>query len=283
MGNPGEPSTTSFVVATGRGLHRLRHARPWVLEDPWSLLLIGPAWREYEARIGGAFATDVQDEAICGVIVRARYVEDRLDEGPFTEHVILGAGLDSTAWRRPDLVGRVRIFELDHPDTQDWKRARADALGLPVHDNHRYVPIDFERDSLADVLAGAGFDAAAPALFSWLGVTMYLTEAAVEATLRFVASCGPGTEIVLTYIPPDEYLDDNSRTFLAAMSALAAAGGEPVMTSWAPDEFEALAVRCGLAVADHPTMDDLRDRYFGGRPDGLRPFTMERVVRLAVP
>ena len=126
--------------------------------------------------------------------MRQRYTEDELDkavERGVAQYVILGAGLDSFAYRRPDLAGVVRVFEVDHPATQQWKRARVQALALPPPNNLTFVPIDFEQQALADELRAGGHRSELPTFVSWLGVTMYLTEEAVFETLRYVASLEP--------------------------------------------------------------------------------------------
>ena len=117
----------------------------------------------------------------------------------FTQYVILGAGLDSFAWRRPGALTRLTVYEIDHPATQAWKRQRAEVVALPRSDRHAFAPIDFETQTLGEGLQAARIDWAAPTLFAWLGVAPYLTADAITATLETIATAGPGSELVLTY------------------------------------------------------------------------------------
>jgi methyltransferase (TIGR00027 family) len=129
-----------------------------VLDDPFALLLVGPAWREMRHGPIAVFPDEVLRQVLAGLCTRGRYAEDRLAAGAFTQYVILGAGLDSFAWRRPDLLGSLRVFEVDHPASQAGKLARVDGLALPLGDSQVFVPVDFETGSLQDALRAAGFD-----------------------------------------------------------------------------------------------------------------------------
>ena len=208
-----EPSLTAKRTAVARGEHRLLDAAPWVLDDPFALMLVGPEWRQiYDAR-AALHQERVRRDARAWVVARSRYAEDRLQQRPFTQYVILGAGLDSFAWRRPDLLHTLRVFEVDHPATQAWKRERIATLALPISDHHVFAPVDFETESIGNGLDAAGFDWSEPTMFSWLGVTAYLEVHAIETMLRSVASAIPASEIVLTYCPPESHLDEFSREF----------------------------------------------------------------------
>ena len=273
------PSSISLITALARGLHRSRHARPWILDDPFALPLIGLGWPELYERIDAAFRDPLKDEGIGFATARSRYAEDRLTCCGCDQYVVLGAGLDSFAWRRPDLLGRFRVIEIDHPATQAWKRRRALELALPASPNHILASAEFESETLCEGLEAAGFDGSRPALLSWLGVVPYLTSDAVEATLRTIAGCcAPGTELVLTYLVTDEHLDQHGREFLEIFGSLAAQSGEPLELRLPPIEAEALVRRCGLEVAEHLTPDQLWARFFATRSDSLRPYTVERVL-----
>lgn len=198
------------------------------------------------------------------------------------QYVILGAGLDSFAWRRPDVLASVTVFEVDHPASQAYKCARADELALPGHDNHRFVPCDFETQTLAEALDGARFDWHTPTLFSWLGVTMYLSVEAIEATLRTVAKCGKGSEIVFSYGRPAGDRDAIGDAFAAIFEPIAAASGEPIQSWFTADEVEALVSRCGLTVAEHPTHHELHTRYCADRTDGITPISTEAVISAGI-
>jgi methyltransferase (TIGR00027 family) len=169
--------------------------------------------------------------ARAGIVVRQRYAEDALDEAVVrgvARYVILGAGLDSFAYRRPDLAAVLRVFEVDHPATQQWKRARLRELHVALPSNLTFIPLDFEQHTLADGLHAGGHRPPLPTFFSWLGVTHYLTEEAVFKTLRYVASLAAGTEIVFQYFVPEALWYDEDRPMLTLWKTRRNAQGEPV-------------------------------------------------------
>ena len=272
-----EPSRTSIGTALRRGQHRLGHERPWVLDDPFALLLIGPAWTDMAMALQAAGSAELHRQQIAGIVARSRWAEDRAVLGGFDQFVILGAGLDTFAWRRPDVLGRMTVFEVDHPSTQNWKLERAQLLGLPTNERHRFVSCDFETTSLATALQSEGFDTSRRTCFSWLGVVAYLSSAAIDATLAFVRDC-PGSEIALTYPPAEDELDEVGAELRRLVLRVAAAGGEPVLTILTPGAAEELGRRHGLRVIDHPTRDNMTSRYFADRRDALRPHTNERCI-----
>jgi methyltransferase (TIGR00027 family) len=266
------PSTTAMMTAVARGVHRLEDAPPWILDDPFALVLVGPAWRQIDERLRSRFPDRLMRQIRAGIALRSKYAEQRLMEGRFSQYVMLGAGLDSFAWRHPDLVGPLDLFEVDHPASQAWKHQRVIDLGLPVHDHHVFAPVDFENESLRQGLDMAGFDWTKPTMFSWLGVTVYLTAEAIEATLRTVASCATRSEVVFTYSPADDAADDDWREFVEIMTPIASAAGEPLRSGWSFSDIESLIDRCGLRVADHPNHEELIRRYFADRADALKPW-----------
>jgi methyltransferase (TIGR00027 family) len=278
------PSRTAMMAATARGLHRLEAPQPWVFDDPFALVLQGPAWGGVRDELVEALTEPLLRATSALVVARGRYTEERLAAGRFAQYVLLGAGLDTFAWRRPDLLaGGLRLFEVDHPASQAWKRARVAELGLPVHERHTFVAVDFETDTFAAGLDRGGFDWSAPTLFCWVGVLPYLTVPAVEATLRAIGKAAPGSEIVLSYLIDRALMEDVGRDFIGRFARLAARHGEPFRTELRPEEAETLVRRCGLEVVDHPTRADVHDRYFTGRADGLAPITCEQYLTAAVP
>jgi methyltransferase (TIGR00027 family) len=276
--NPAKASATAVGVAAARGAHRLYDQPPWVLDDPFAIPLAGPQWSKTQAASESALPLVALRQSRASVVARSRYAEDRLISGGYRQYVILGAGLDSFAWRRADLIGWLRLFEVDRPASQGWKLARIAELGLPVRDAHVFAPVDFEAESLRDGLTRAGLDWSKPAFFSWLGVTIYLTAEAIGATLRSVSGCGPGSEIVLSYDASDAFLDDAAREMVKIEARLVAASGERYATRMSPAEAEALIEGAGLDVAEHLTPQALCERYFAARSDGLRPSTAERLI-----
>jgi len=196
--------------------------------------------------------------------------------------VILGAGLDSFAWRRPDLLGSLKVFEVDHPASQAWKLERVGELGLPLSSSQVFVPVDFEAAAVQDALGAAGFDWAAPAMFCWTGVAPYLTAQAIESTLHTIAAAAPGSEVVFSYRAEDAALDDAGTQYARIYTPIAASVGEPLQPGWPVSEIERVVSRCGLKVVDHPSRAQLQQRYFAGRTDGLRPSTFEALVAARV-
>jgi methyltransferase (TIGR00027 family) len=277
------PSRTSILVAMGRGLHREWHARPWIFDDPYGLPFAGPGWPNLLAVYEAIVPRHLMELAFSAIVARSRYAEDRLEAGGFSQYVLLGAGMDSLAWRRPDLLRDVTIFEVDHPCTQAWKRERAAALCLPDNDAHVFVPVDFETEDLRKVLDQAGFDWDRPTLFNWLGVVMYLTRDAIAATLRTLAGAGPGSGVVLTYMSAPEYMDEDSLALFKIMEPLVTQMGEPFTEGFAPDDFEALVRDCGHVVDENVAPETLSARYFADRKDGLRPYTLERILSTSLP
>jgi len=276
------PSRTAMLAAVARGLLRLEAAPPWVLDDAFALVLVGPAWQELRKGPVSLFPTEVVREVFAGISTRSRYAEDRLAAGAFAQYVILGAGLDSFAWRRPDLLRSLRVFEVDHPASQAWKLERVSDLALPLSDSQVFVPVDFEAEPLQDALRTAGFDWGEPALFSWTGVAPYLTAQAIASTLRTIAGAAAGSEVVLSYLAEESVLDDAGREFMRIYTPLAASIGEPLQPGWPALEIERLISRSGLKVVDHPARADLQERYFADRTDGLRPYNVEALVTARV-
>lgn len=279
----GEPSQTAKFAAIARGEHRLSYQQPWILDDPYALSLVGPAWEELQRALRAVFPDRPREEALSGIAARSRYVEDVLEAGTFGQYVILGAGLDSFAWRRPDVLASTRVFEVDHPATQAWKRDRAEIMALPRSEQHVFAPVDFERETLDAGLASVGFDPSASTLFSWLAVMPYLTLDAIETTLRGLAGAAPGSQIALSYGVRDEYQDEVGHQFTSLLRGLAMQRGEPLVTLLSPAEAEDLLARCGLTVVEHLDRDMLRERYLAGRTDVPPPYTTERVLTAAVP
>lgn len=204
------------------------------------------------------------------VCVRSRFAEDLVTEAMargIEQYVILGAGLDSFAYRRGDLLDRLRVFEVDHPASQGWKRRRLKELAVTLPDNLTFAPVDFENQTLREALRDAGFEFGQLAVVSWIGVTMYLTLEAIEATLATIAECAPGTQLVLTYNQPHHSLDDLSLQVTTAFAAIAAEMGEPFLSLFLPREIEELLRKHGFDEIVHLGPDEARAAYFKERPD----------------
>jgi len=209
------------------------------------------------------------------IVARARFIEDLVVEQAargVSQYVILGAGLDTFAQRRPELASRLKVFEVDPPGPQAWKRQRLIELGFGVPDWLRFVPVDFEAGgSWRDELVSAGFDESKPAIVVSTGVSMYLTKEANAATLREVAALAPGSTLAMTFLLPLELADPEVRPGLEMAEKGARASGTPFLSFFTPPDIQALAREAGFKEARHVSAADLTQRYFQGRTDGLRP------------
>jgi methyltransferase (TIGR00027 family) len=216
------------------------------------------------------------------IVARARFIEDLVIEQAgkgVGQYVILGAGLDTFAQRRPEIASRLRIFEIDQPGTQAWKRQRLIALGFGIPESLRLVPVDFEAgESWWDGLAAAGFDAGGPAVVASTGVSMYLTREANAATLRRIAALAPGSTFAMTFLLPMELTDPELRPGLEVSAKGARAAGTPFVSFFAPAEILARARKAGFKDARHVSAVDLNPRYFAGRTDGLRLLRGEELL-----
>jgi methyltransferase (TIGR00027 family) len=273
------PDSTAVRTALWRALHVEIDAPPHVLEDELGLQLVAPPgnWRD---------RPDMDPVGTRGfraaIVGRARFVEDLVAEqvaAGVTQFVLLGAGLDTMAERRPDLSARLAIFEIDQPGTLAWKRRRLVASGVGIPDGLRQVPIDFESGtSWWEGLAGAGFDARRRAVVSSTGVSMYLTKDATAATLNQLAALAPGSIVVMSFLLPADLIDDADRRGLEASASGARASGTPFVSFFTPDEIAAMVRQAGFADVRHVAGRELAERYFAARTDGLRPSSGEDLI-----
>lgn len=273
------PESTAVRVALWRALHLEIDPPPHVLEDEIGLRLAAPdeGWRRRpDMDPAGTRLFRV------GVVTRARFVEDLVAEQAgrgVGQYVILGAGLDSFAQRRPDIASRLRVFEVDRPGPQAWKRRRLTELGAGMPDWLRFVPVDFEAGgSWWDGLTAAGFDTARPAVVASTGVSLYLTRDAIAVTLRQVAALAPGSTLAMTFIVPMEIADPEERAVREVAERGARASGTPFLSFFTPDEMLTLAREAGFREARCVSGADLARRYFSGRQDGLRPGSSEALL-----
>jgi methyltransferase (TIGR00027 family) len=261
----GRPSRTAFRVAMRRAAHQILD-RPPVLDDPIAVPLLGADFamdREREmhpvARAFRAF-----------MAVRSRYVEDQLAaavaEG-VAQYVVLGAGLDTFALRNP--YSALRVFEVDFPATQEWKRALLANAAIAPPSNLTFVPLDFEHQTLAGGLADAELDASAPAFFGWLGVVPYLTLDAFRSTLAAIAGLPKGTAVAFDYAVSPDTLSPLRRKLFDALAARVAAAGEPFKLFFTPPELNVELRSAGFQRVEQVDSDELNGRYFRGRADGL--------------
>jgi methyltransferase (TIGR00027 family) len=273
------PDSTAVRVALWRAMHVQTDPPPHVLEDEIGLRLAAPGedWRR---------RPDMDPRATSGfraaVVARGRFIEDLVAERAglgVAQYVILGAGLDTFAQRRPEVAARLRVFEVDQPGPQAWKRRRLIELGYGVPDWLRLVPTDFEAgESWLERLAVAGFDPGQPAVVVSTGVSMYLTEDATAATLRQIAGFAPGSTLAMTFLLPAELLDEADRPGLEASARGARASGTPFISFYTPAKMLAAAREAGFADARHVPGTSFAERYFAGRTDGLRPSSGEDLL-----
>jgi methyltransferase (TIGR00027 family) len=265
------PEQTAVRVALWRALHVQVDAPPHVLTDEVGLALVAPEAGWQSRQDMSPFTRPFR----ASIVARARFVEDRVLEQlarGVRQYVILGAGLDTFAQRRPELASQLVVFEVDQPGPQAWKRQRLLALGFGVPPFLRLVPVDFEAgDAWWDRLAAAGFDSTQPAVVASTGVSMYLSKAAIAATLRQVASLAKDSTFVMSFMLPIELADPELRPGIERAAAGARANGTPFISFFTPTEILALAREAGFREVRHVSAADLGERYFSGRADGLRP------------
>ena len=266
------PDSTAARVALWRALHVEADSPPHVLEDKIGLELLSPdeGWRSR-----GDMDPQFTRPFRASIVARARFIEDLVaeqSERGLSQYVILGAGLDSFAQRRPEIASRLKVFEIDQPGPQAWKRQRLIELGFGVPDWLRFVPVDFEAGgSWRDGLATAGFDESKPAIVVSTGVSMYLTREANAGTLRRVAALASGSTLAMTFLLPLQLADPEVCPGLEMAEKGARASGTPFLSFFTPPEMLALARDVGFKEARHVAAEDLARRYFAGRTDDLRP------------
>jgi methyltransferase (TIGR00027 family) len=264
---------------------------PVIFVDELAAILLGEQAEEFISyhRLHGTHLvlSSARAQAVC----RSRFTEDHLAAGVrdgVSQYVILGAGLDSFAYRPQPAAGglagrgQIRVFEVDHPASQQWKRGRLAAAGIAVPDHVSFVPLDFERDPLAGRLRQAGFDPDRPALVSWLGVTMYLTPAAISQTLAEIATFAPGTQLITDYMLPAALRDETGNTYAGLVAPTAAERGEPWLTLLAPDDMSALLERHGFGAIAHVQQRDSVPSALWDRTDALRPAVLSVLARATV-
>ena len=273
------PDNTAVRVALWRALHVEVDAPPHLIDDTIGLKLAAPedGWRQ-RPDMNPRFTTVFR----ASIAARARFIEDLVAEQAARgvgQYVILGAGLDTFAQRKPELASRLKVFEIDRLTTQAWKRQRLTELGFGVPNWLRLVPVDFEAGgSWEDGLASAGFDRSQPAIVACAGVSMYLTGDAITTMLRAIARFAPGSTLAMTFLQPLELAAPEDRPGLEASARGARASGTPFITFFTPPQILALARDAGFHEAKHVSTADLNARYFAGRTDGLRLSSSEEFL-----
>jgi methyltransferase (TIGR00027 family) len=268
-----KPDNTAVRTALWRALHVQVDAKPYVIEDEVGLKLVAPEddWQErpdmkYTKRLRAS------------IVARARFVEDLIIEQSkkgIDQYIILGAGLDTFAQRRPAIASKLQIYEIDQPDTLAWKQQRLSELGLGVPDYLHFVPVDFELSSWWEELLKAGLDINKPAVIACTGVTLYLTKEAIIATLEQIATLAPGSKLAMTFYLPIELLDDEDKPMQEMAEKGARASGTPFVSFFAPDQVLIMVKNAGFKDAKTISTRDMEQSYFKNRTDGLLPASGE--------
>ncbi len=266
---PAQPSRTAYSVAFRRATHQLYDAQPLILADPIAVPILGSAVFP-ELELARKDIDEPRNAALRSwLVARSRYAEDSLAQAVaagVSQYVLLGAGLDTFAPRNPH--PGLRVFEVDHPATQLWKRQLVEAANLSHPTCLTYTPVNFETDDLTTQLRNSGFDLSSPAFFAWLGVVPYLTLPAFRATVKFVAERPTGSGVVFDYGQPLSAIPIRERLARKAFADRVARAGEPfqlyLTIAEAARELGAFYNLEDLGA------DELNSRYFTNRTDKLR-------------
>lgn len=278
------PSQTALTAAAARAAHLIVDQPPHIFADYLAGQLLGQQADEFIGYHRAHGEHPVLSAARAQATCRSRYTEDRLAAAAtrgITQYVILGAGLDSFAYRRSEPAS-LHVFEVDHPATQEWKRGQLAQAGIPVPDGTAFVPADFEHGELAAQLCGKGFDPARPALVSWLGVTMYLTQPAISQTLAELGTLAPGTELITDYMLPAGLRDQDGQSFADQVAPIAAQHGEPWLTCPTPDEMSAQLTAHGFGQVRHISQQDSISPQLWARPDTLHPVRLSMLAHATI-
>lgn len=267
------PSVTARHVARSRAAHQLWDS-PLVLEDPVALQLIALSERAALLRGGLEKHSRLSRSLRSFLVARSRFAEDQLAQSlgrGVRQYVVLGAGMDTFAYRNPHADVGLRVWEVDHLATQAYKRAQLAAAGIAEPDSVTYVPVDFRRDTLAVQLQHHGFDLGVPSFFSWLGVSMYLEPATVLETLHWVATATPaGSALAMDYVPPIAQHPWAVRAVLRVMALGVAMRGEPWRGFFDPAELGRSLRDMGCHTVIDWDVHRINRHYFAARRDGLQ-------------
>jgi methyltransferase (TIGR00027 family) len=278
-------SETALIVAAFRADHRLRHT-PVIFDDPLAGALTSELWRTRLADGSvGQMIEELGLQNVQGQLVgRARHAELRLAAArsgsqPISHYVLLGAGLDSFAWRDPGALGSLRVLELDHPATQAYKRQRLEEIGCKTPPGVEFVTVDFEREPVDQALARAQLPCDGRVFFGWLGVVTYLSRDAFFATLAAICrSCAPGSVVLFDYAIPPGLIAPESRAFVDTVNRGTAELGEPRPDKYCPQDLHREVEALGYELVQDVSCEEMAARYFSDRSDGLGPNPEVRLV-----
>jgi methyltransferase (TIGR00027 family) len=276
-----ESSLTALVATYIRAAHQLFDAQPLILDDPVALSLLGADAAIQIRQAVERHQTPEGRVLRAHVVLRSRFTEDRLAAAVFRgikQYVILGAGFDTFAFRQPQWAKKLKIFEVDHPGTQAMKRSKLAAAGIVLPENLVFADVDFEKESLHDGLCRHRVSNAELTFFSWLGVTMYLKEDAIDAVLKTVAAFPESSEIVLTFIQPPTSLSDAEKKSYARLVESVASAGEPFESYFEPDALEAKLRNLCFSKMVFLSPADAQAGYFQQRPNDLPAPAVTNIV-----
>ncbi|WP_434391342.1 class I SAM-dependent methyltransferase [Melittangium boletus] len=268
--NQGQPSKTAEWVARQRAVHQVRDQSRLVLQDPLAVRILSEDQRSKLLLSEDIHQEFYDQDMRAYMVARSRYAEDTLERAVAAgvrQYVLLGAGLDTFAYRNPFVD--LRVFEVDHPATQAWKRERLASASIPIPEHLTFAPVDFESQTIEEGLRAVDFQWDQPALFCWLGVTYYLTLNAFQNTLAFLAARHPGSGLVLDYILDWEQLNEREQRTLERTSERVASLGEPFKTFFTPEQMQAQLTRAGFTGLEDIGSQGINARYFTHRTDGL--------------
>jgi methyltransferase (TIGR00027 family) len=261
------PSFTAQRVAMHRAAHQLLDS-PRVFEDPLAIAILGEDLARLESQLDRLDTADARDIR-ASVIARSRYAEDQLTAAIVrgaTQYVILGAGLDTYAYRSAQ--SQLRVFEVDHPATQAWKHARLETAGIAIPSSLTLVPTDFEEQTLCSALQSSGFQRDRVSFFSWLGVTPYLTAASAMATLAFIGSLPAGSGVVFDYAIERSSLDSEEQLAMDALTSRVGRAGEPFRLFLDSRALERMVRVAGFSEVEDLGPSEIEARYHSDGTDG---------------
>ena len=271
-----EPDNTAVRVALWRALHAQVDAPPHIIEDEIGLKLVAPS-DDWKGRPD--MDTEFTKRLRASIVARARFVDDLVEEQVaqgISQYVILGAGLDTFAQRKPEVASKLQVYENDQPDTQAWKQQRLTELGYGIPEWLHFVSVDFEAGaSWWEQLTNAGFDVNQPAVVACTGVSLYLTRDAILTTLRQIATLAPGSRLAMTFYLPLHLMDPQDRPLQEIAEKGARAAGTPFISFFSPEEILALGREAGFQEVMTVSTDNLTERYFASRTDGFSPASGE--------
>lgn len=270
-----EPDNTAVRIALWRAMHVQVDAKPFILEDEVGLKLIAPN-EDWQLRpdMHPQFTRRLR----ASIVARARFIEDLViaqSKIGISQYVILGAGLDTFAQRRPDIASKLQLFEIDKPDTQSWKQHRLIELGYGIPHGLHFVSVNFETSSWWKQLLNAGFDTSKPAVITCTGVSLYLTKEANLSMLQQIATLASGSKLAMSFYLPMDLIDKEDQFLQQLAEKGAREAGTPFVSFYTPDDIITLALEAGFREVKTISTKDIEQLYFMNRNDDLLPASGE--------